>query len=109
MRTCIAGLLLTAVILGSGAAATAQLPVTVEIRDFAFWPRDTVVAVGTVVRWANLDEAPHQIAMTGGQPGSSSLIEPGKDHVFTFKERGQFIYRCCVHPTMLGVVMVQAP
>ena len=39
MRTFIVGALLAGVILGTGAAAAAQQAVTVEIREFAFWPR----------------------------------------------------------------------
>ncbi len=109
MRTLVAGALLTGVILGTGAAATAQEPVTVEIREFAFWPRDTVITAGTAMHWVNFDDAPHQIAMTGGRPGSSSPIEPGKDYTFTFKEPGQFTYRCGIHPTMMGVLVVQGP
>jgi len=96
-------------ILSTGAVVTAQQAVTVEIREFAFWPRDTVITAGTPVQWMNFDDAPHQIVLTGGRPGSSSLIEPGKDYVFTFKEPGQFTYRCGVHPTMLGVLVVQTP
>ena len=48
-------------------------------------------------------------AMTGSRPGSSGLIEPGKDYTFTFNEPGQFTYRCGVHPTMLGVIVVREP
>ena len=109
MRTFIVGALLAGVILGTGAAAAAQQAVTVDIREFAFWPRDTVVGVGIAVRWTNFDDTPHQIAMTGSRPGSSGLIEPGKDYTFTFNEPGQFTYRCGVHPTMLGVIVVREP
>src|SRR5712692_5194243 len=76
-------------ILSTGAVVTAQQAVTVEIREFALWPRDTVITAGTPVQWMNFDDAPHQIVLTGGRPGSSSLIEPGKDYVFAFKEPGR--------------------
>jgi len=79
----------------------------VEIREFAFWPRDTVITAGTPVQWMNFDDAPHQIVLTGGRPGSSSPIEPGNEYAFTFNEPGQFTYRCGVHPSMLGVIVVQ--
>ncbi len=109
MRTAVTAALLAALTLGTGVAATAQQPVTVEMRDFAFAPRDTIVPTGTAVRWVNLDETPHQIAMTGGRPGSSAPIDPGKEYAFTFRDTGQFPYRCAIHPTMLGVIVVQGP
>lgn len=109
MRSSIACLLVTVFVSVFGVAATGQESVMVEARNFAFSPRDAVVTVGTPVQWVNLDDAPHQIAMTGNQPGSSGLIEPGKAYAFTFLEPGQFTYRCGVHPTMLGVVLVKAP
>lgn len=109
MRAVLAGAVASAVLLGTGAAVVAQQPITVDIREFAFWPRDTVVSAGTPVRWINFDDTPHQIAMTGGRPGSSSLIEPGKDYTFAFQEPGQLTYRCGVHPTMLGVIVVREP
>jgi plastocyanin len=88
----------------------AQEPITVEMRDFSFWPRDTRVLAGTPVRWINLDDAPHAIAMQGGKPGSSpGLIDPGKSHTFAFREAGRFVYRCGVHPTMLGEIIVEGP
>ncbi len=103
------GSLVTFVLVAGVAVTPAQQPATVEMRDFSFSPRDMIVTAGSAVRWINLDEAPHQIAMAGGQPGSSGLIDPGKEYAFTFRETGQFTYRCAVHPTMLGVIVVQGP
>ena len=95
-------------ILGAAAGTGGQEPVVVEMRDFAFFPRDMIVTAGATVRWVNFDDAPHQIAMTARAPGSSGLIAPGNDYAFTFNQPGQFVYRCGVHPTMLGVVIVGA-
>lgn len=106
--TCLLAVI-TVIVFGSTAATLAQEPTVVEIRDFAFFPRDTIVTAGTTVRWINFDEAPHQIAMAARAPGSSGLIEPGRDYAFTFTQPGQFVYRCAVHPTMLGVLSVNAP
>lgn len=100
---------MAAIILGGAAVLVAQQPVVVEMRDFAFFPRDTAITAGSTVQWVNFDEAPHSIAMTARAPGSSALIEPGKDYAFTFTQTGQFVYRCGVHPTMLGVVVVNTP
>lgn len=110
MRRLIVGSLVAVLTFFAGlTAGMAQQSAVVEMRDYAFYPRDTVIAAGSTVRWINFDEAPHAVAMTGGRPGSSPLIEPGKDYAFTFAQPGQFVYRCAVHPTMLGVVVVNAP
>ncbi len=96
-----------AVLLASVGAATAQPQVVVvDIRDFAFEPHEVKVAAGTTVRWVNRDPAPHAIVMEGGRPGSSQLLDPGKEHTVIFGDAGRFTYRCGVHPTMLGIVIV---
>lgn len=88
----------------------AQETVTIEMRDFSFEPHEQIVRAGTVVRWLNRDDFPHSVAVQGGRPGSSpGLIDPGKEHSFAFREAGRFLYRCGVHPTMLGEVIVQGP
>lgn len=97
-------LLLTLVALGT---VTAQQPgAVVDIRDFAFEPHEIKVASGGSVRWVNRDPVSHSVAMEGGRPDSSSLLDPGKEHAVAFQDAGRFTYRCGVHPTMLGVVIV---
>lgn len=84
-----------------------QPPVTVDMRDFAFEPRDVLATPGTAVRWINRDEFPHSVAMEGGRPGSSrGTIPPRGEHTFVFSDAGRYVYRCGVHPTMLGEVTV---
>jgi len=84
-----------------------QPPVTVDMRDFAFEPRDVLVASGTSVRWVNRDDFPHSVVMEGGRPGGSrGTIPPGGEHTFVFMDAGRSVYRCGVHPTMLGEITV---
>ncbi|MGH2376426.1 MAG: plastocyanin/azurin family copper-binding protein [bacterium] len=84
-----------------------QPPVTVDMREFAFEPRDVLVTPGTAVRWVNRDDFPHSVVMEGGRPGSSrGTIPPGGEHTFVFRDPGRFVYRCSVHPTMLGEITV---
>lgn len=99
-------MMLGTVLLLSGPLAAQQQVVVVDIRDFAFEPRDTRILVDTAVRWINHDDVPHSIAVEGGRPGSSGLIAPAKDHTFMFRDAGRFTYRCAVHPTMLGLLIV---
>jgi len=84
-----------------------QPPVTVDMREFAFEPRDVLVVPGTAVRWVNRDEFPHADVMEGGRPGNAQgTIRPGAEHTFVFRDAGRFVYRCSVHPTMLGEITV---
>lgn len=99
-------MILGTVLLLAGPLLAQQQVVIVDIRDFAFEPRDTRILVDTAVRWINHDDSPHSIAMEGGRPGSSGLIAPMSDYTFTFRDAGMFTYRCAVHPTMLGVLIV---
>lgn len=87
-----------------------QQPVTVDMREFAFEPRDVLVVPGTAVRWVNRDDFPHAVVIEGGRSGSSQgTIRPGGEHTFVFRDVGRFVYRCNVHPTMLGEVTVAGP
>ncbi len=103
----------TTLLLGSEAIRLdAQQPttVTVDIQDFSFQPRDLTVNVGTTVRWVNRDtESPHSVAAEDGKTITSPLINPGKESSFEFTQTGQMAYRCGVHPTMMGVIVVQGP
>jgi plastocyanin len=87
----------------------AQEAVGIDIRDFAFEPRTMGVGTGMAVRWLNRDDVPHNVTMLNRQPGSSGTIGPGATHTFTFRAAGRFTYRCAVHPTMLGEVVVTGP
>ncbi len=113
-RVLFIALLASALVLGSGSvrlgAQQAQEALMVDIQDFSFQPHELKVNVGTTVKWVNRDsEVPHQIAAEDGKTVTSPLIEPGKEFTFVFTQAGQVSYRCGVHPTMLGVIIVQGP
>ncbi len=103
----------TTLLLGSGAirlGAQQRTIVTVDIQDFSFQPRDVTVNFGMKVRWFNRDtESPHSVAAEDGKTITSPLIDPGKEFSFEFTQAGQITYRCSVHPTMMGVIVVQGP
>ncbi|MGH6953392.1 MAG: cupredoxin domain-containing protein [Alphaproteobacteria bacterium] len=99
----------TAVVLGlPGARPEAQqLSVIVDARDFSFEPRDVMIPAGATVRWVNRDAFPHSVSIAGNPPASSrGTIAPGGEHTFVFRQAGRFTYRCGVHPTMLGEILV---
>lgn len=84
-----------------------QLSVIVDVRDFSFEPRDLMIPAGATVRWINRDVFPHSIGIASNQAASSrGTIIPGGEHTFVFRQAGRFTYRCGVHPTMLGEILV---
>ena len=85
----------------------AQSVVTVDIQDFAFQPHEWTIQVGTVVHWVNHDDWPHHVAAEDGKSFNSGVIAPQKDFQAAFPQAGRFSYRCGIHPTMLGVIIVQ--
>lgn len=82
--------------------------VSVSIVDFAFNPKTITVPVGTTVRWTNNGSAPHTVTSTSSPKAfDSGTLNPGESFEFTFKTAGQFPYRCAIHPSMTGMVIVE--
>jgi plastocyanin len=79
----------------------------VDVQDFSFQPHEWTIQAGTIVTWVNHDEWPHHVAAEDGKSFNSGIIGPGKDFKFTFTAPGRYSYRCGVHPTMSGVIIVQ--
>ena len=82
--------------------------VTVDIKRFAFAPRDVTIAPGTTIVWTNRDDAPHTV--TGkDKTFASKGLDTGDRYDHTFDTEGDFAYICGVHPFMTGVVHVRKP
>ncbi|MFN4218479.1 MAG: cupredoxin domain-containing protein [Candidatus Bipolaricaulia bacterium] len=82
--------------------------VNVSIVDFAFTPKTITVPVGTTVRWTNNGSAPHTVTSTSSPRAfDSGTLNSGDSFEFTFKTAGQFPYRCSIHPSMTGTVIVE--
>ncbi len=77
----------------------------VDIRGFAFEPKTLDVQVGDTVRWTNADSAAHTVSAEEYVFESGSLAG-GTSFSFTFKAAGTFGYRCDIHPSMTGYVIV---
>ncbi len=78
---------------------------TIDIRDFAYHPAQTEIAVGTTY----LDEpdtVPHTATATD-RTFDSGILDPGKSYSFTFEKAGTFDYACLVHPQMKGTIIVR--
>jgi len=84
--------------------------VSVSIVDFAFTPKTITVPVGTTVRWTNTGNAPHTVTSTSSPKAfDSGTLNSGDTFQHTFTTAGQFPYRCNIHPSMTGMVIVVEP
>ncbi len=76
------------------------------IDNLAFSPGEITIAPGTTVTWSNEESVTHTVSSLSGAFESGS-ISPGGSFSFTFNEKGTFEYRCSIHPTMRGTVIVE--
>jgi plastocyanin len=79
--------------------------VTVEIRNFDFFPRELAVKTGTAVTWVNRDAAPHDATDEAGD-WSTSTLNQGDSATLTFDSPGVYRYLCTIHPNMRATLTV---
>lgn len=96
---------------GSGAAdqtpvVSSEREVTVEIRDFTFYPADLTIDAGTTVTWVNRDSVAHTATNKPGTWDSGYLSEDD-EYAFEFDSPGSYSYFCRPHPYMLGTITVR--
>lgn len=84
---------------------SADEAVTVEIRNYDFFPRDLTVSVGTEVTWTNRDSVPHDA--TSGDAWGTGLLKENESASLSFSEPGSYDYICTVHPDMTGTLTVE--
>ena len=74
---------------------------TVTQRGRSFGEREATVARGTVVRFGNADEFPHQIRVTGPELDFESALQAtGETVEVALDVAGMFEVRCGIHPRM---------
>lgn len=76
----------------------------VTMQNFAFNPSKLQVKVGDTVTWTNQDSAPHTVT---GDAFQSAQLAAGGTYSFTFDKAGTYAYKCSIHPTMTGTVVVK--
>jgi plastocyanin len=86
----------------------AGAPVTVEINQFQFFPREITVDAGTVVQWMNRDQTVHNIIAPDAKLASPGM-DTGDHFDFTFAKPGDYPYLCGLHPHMTGIIHVRTP
>ena len=101
---------LTLVPAGSVAAGTRTEAVAagnvnrVKMADgLTFRPQTIRIARGDVVKWVNRDNVTHTSTSSSWDSGR---VAPGDSFRRRFRRAGTFNYRCTIHPTMTGTVIV---
>jgi plastocyanin len=87
--------------------AAATEATTIAIREFMFAPTSMTVAVGTTVRWKNLDGEPHTVRSVDTSFRSDPL-DQNDSFAFKFDKPGTYRYVCSIHPQMVGTIVVKA-
>lgn len=80
--------------------------VTVEIKDYDFFPRDLTVPAGATVAWVNRDSVPHDATSDKGG-WATGMLKPGQERTLVFDESGAFDYLCTIHPDMKAKLVVR--
>lgn len=75
----------------------------VAIQGMAFTPATITIARGDTVRWTNADSAPHTATFAGM---ATPRLGRGQSAELTFDTAGTFDYRCAIHSSMRGQVVV---
>ncbi len=87
------------------AEQTASGNVDIQMKGFAFSPKELTVKVGTKVTWTNMDSAGHDVKAADGSWGSETLNN-GQTFSKVFDKEGTFSYVCSFHAGMTGTIIV---
>ena len=79
--------------------------VTVEIRNYDFFPRELTVTAGTAVTWTNRDSVPHD-ATAESDGWGTGILDQGESGTITFDSSGTYSYVCTIHPNMKATLTV---
>lgn len=82
---------------------------SVVIKSFKFTPTELKVKKGTTVTWRNEDSAPHTVESTTADNKvlDSDQLDQDDTFTFTFDQAGEFSYKCGLHSSMRGKVIVE--
>lgn len=88
----------------SGGAATTY---SVEIRNFAFAPKELTVPAGARIVWTNRDEEPHVVVSVDGTFKPSQALDTNDSFATVLAKPGTYQYYCGIHPMMVGRIVVR--
>lgn len=66
-----------------------------------------VIGVNNTVVWTNNDNVVHTVTGTNLTGFNSGNVAPGASYSYTFNAPGVYPYKCLIHPTMTGEVIVK--
>ncbi|HEY3021748.1 MAG TPA: hypothetical protein VGJ32_16235 [Solirubrobacteraceae bacterium] len=90
-----------------GAAEPSGGKIDIAVRGYAFRPTVMRLRASQIIVWTNEDKVEHDVV--GDAPGMhSGLIPPHGRYEFTPVRAGRIAYRCTVHPSMRGELLVRA-
>jgi plastocyanin len=106
-RALLVGTLALAAIAGGtrAIAAGGEGPVGVSIIGRAYLPAGLTVGLGQTVTWRNEALDKHTVTSVTGL-FNSGVMSTGSSYSVTFTKAGTFDYKCTIHPTMHGSVLV---
>jgi plastocyanin len=82
-------------------------PNEVFIQGMAFTPSTITVNAGTEIIWTNKGGVTHTVTRTSNpDPFDSGSISNNEIFRHTFSTAGTFSYKCTIHPSMTGSVIV---
>ena len=94
----------------SGSSGADQTPVisdeervTVEMRDYEFFPAKPTLNAGTEVTWVNRDSAPHNAV---ADVFDSGTLKGGDSWSVVLDQPGTYSYVCTFHPGMEATLTV---
>ncbi len=93
------------------ATPTATCPPSTQsnsIANFAFFPRNMTINVGTTILWTNFDNVRHTTTNTDNPVAwDSGYLAQNQSFSYTFNVPGTYHYYCSIHAFMTGTIVVQ--
>jgi plastocyanin len=77
------------------------------MQHYSFVPGEINAKAGERITWYNNDETDHRILIEDGPGHDSGLMKNGASYSVVFQGPGEYNYRCTIHPTMRGKVIVK--
>jgi plastocyanin len=101
-------LLFSLSILTTSCKKMSDVPGTNEvfIQGMAFTPSTITITSGTTITWTNKDAATHNVTSNTAGLFSSGPISTNGTFPQLFSTAGTFQYKCTIHPSMTGTVIV---
>jgi plastocyanin len=79
---------------------------SINISGSKFDPATIAVKVGTTITWTNQDTTAHTVTADDGS-WTSDRLNQGATYSHTFDQAGTYTYKCTIHPSMTGTIVVQ--